>query len=128
MVNDEIPGEWDDIEFMFEATAEAVEANYGKAFSIVRKGIENNLLETENLVDSKRLLHAIGLLITCLESSLADTHGIKFNHESKYKRSESKCSFCCKTRSKVKTLVGGASDFICDLCVTNIFNELNENV
>lgn len=127
MSNREIPKGWEDAEFMFEGAAEVVDANYGKAFSIIRKGIESGLAKPESNVNSKRLLHAIGLLITCLESSLSDTHGIKFDHKTKYKRSENQCSFCCKSRSKVEILVGGAGGFICSSCIAEISSRLNQN-
>lgn len=125
-MNDKESKRWEDVQFMFDASFEVVEMNYEKAILVMRQGIEESLFEPNNEIDSKRLLHSLGLLITCLEESVKKNFGIEFNAVEKAERLENRCDFCAKSSSEVKTLVAGANGNICNSCVQEIFNKMKK--
>lgn len=78
------PKEWRDVQFMIDASCEILEADYEKAFSILRQGIEENLPVSNEPIDNKRLLHTLRLLISSIEKSLKDNFGIKPDAEKRF--------------------------------------------
>lgn len=115
----------DDVQFMFDASCEVLEGNYEKAVFILRQGIEKSLLESNEPIESERLLHTLGLLISCVEESLKNNFGINLNNKTKVIYPENTCSFCGASKSEVETLVAGANGYICNSCVRTIYLNLD---
>lgn len=116
------PEEWNDVQFMFDASCEFLEANYEKAFSILRQGIEEKLLESDKPIESEKLLHTLRLLISSIEKGI---FGLKFDAEKYTAFSENRCSFCGAEKSETTKLLTGTNGNICDSCIRNICSSQN---
>lgn len=124
MNNDKESEEWEGVQFMIDASTEILEKNYEKAILILRQGINEGLFESNNVIDYKRLLHTLGLLITSVEMNLKDTFSIEFDKKNKVRNLENSCSFCGASSVDLKILVKGAYGNICSSCIQHAFHNL----
>lgn len=118
--------EWSEVQYIINASLEILDKNYEKSILILHQGIEENL-KSENAVDSKRLLYALHLLITTVKTTLENNFGFQFIKEAHANNLKKICNFCGETNSEKKMLITGAQGVICNSCVKNIFNELEES-
>lgn len=115
---------WKDVEFIIQSTDAVIEDRYKDAISIMCEGLDNKI-ESKSEVNSDKLLRATYLLFTVIRKKSEEKLDFQFEKKVESQNID-KCGFCGKKRSEVVFLFGGANAYICDSCVKNC-NQFLEN-